>query len=541
MRHKVLHYTFLLVLACFVSCRNSVLSDVEDYIQDRPDSAIIVLRQMPESSLRRKEDKAKHALLTSMAMDKNYIDEKSDSAIVGAVNWYETRGNSRNLMLSYYYAGRIQFNASKYSGSAIYAQKALDLARETGDGYYEGLSCWLLGDIYYSNHNYLKANKYYSDSEEAFALAGKCRYSLFSKYEQAKMLIAMKDYQGCDSLLLAVTNIIDNEEDPVLEAIGYSLKLRSFALQGKDSDAINLFRKWSSLPVKADKFAVYGDMIMPFFRSGDKTSAERCLELAYENAVGEQKHLTSSFSALLMYANGDYKHAVDSMSKAFDYQNSVAYSQFANSIDDALSEYYKSESRLYEHLLHNRIVLLSIIAGILILAVVLYYFIRKRSYQERLEAAKQDIAYITQMNRDSLKSFNKFLQIRQNLIDDVIAGYGNEKSSRRAGLAYDVIDDKIENLKADGDGFKKLVKDLNDCFENIVKKLREHFPDISREEYHILVYYFSGFSQETVSLLTGVPVQKLYNLKRNWVGKFDQLPSPDRELFLARMNTSKFR
>lgn len=540
MNHRFPSYILTIILACLLSCRNTALDDIETYIQDRPDSALAVLRQIPQSSINGRGAKAKHALLSSIALDKNYIDVSSDSSIVKAVNWYERTGDNYRLMLSYYYAGKIQYNASNYTGAVVYAQKALDLARKNQDSHYDGFACWLLGDIYYSNHNYVKAQKFYSLADNAFTLSGKQRHSVFSKFEQAKMLIAMKDYRRCDSLLNSVSGIIDKTDD-ALKSVCYSLQLRSSALQGKDKDAIAIFNKWNSLTVLADKFTVYGEMAMPFFRCGDKAMAQKCIDLAYNSASPEQLHLAPSFSALLLYADGEYKQAMDSMSKAFDYQNSVANTQFANSIDEAFSEYYKSEVRLKDKLLRNRIALLSVIAGILLLSVLLYYLFKKKSYQEKLNAAKEDIAYITQMNSDSLKNFNKFLQIRQGMLDDVISGYGTEKQSKKAGAAYDVIDDKIENLKAGGDGFKKLVKDLNECFGDIAHKLRDYYPDMPRQDYRILIYYFSGFSQETVSILTGIPVQKLYNYKRSWAERFNQLPSPDKELFLGRMNPAKNR
>lgn len=538
MSQRIATYLCPVILACLFSCRNAVLDDVETYIQERPDSALAVLRQIPQSSINGKGEKARYALLSSIALDKNYIDVRSDTAIAKAVNWYERTGDNHRLMLSYYYAGRIQCNASNYTGAVIYAQKALDLAHKNHDSYYEGFTYWLLGDIYYSNHNYPKAHKYYASADNAFTLSGKERHSLFSKFEQAKMLIVMKDYSKCDSLLNSVSGIIDTVDDG-LKSVCYSLQLRSYALQGKDEEAIRLFEKWNSLPVHADKFTVYGEITMPFFRSGERELAQKALDLAYSSASAQQMHLAPSFSALLMYAEGEYKQAMDSMSKSFDYQNSVANAQFANSIDEAFSEYYKSEARLKDQLLRNRIALLSVIAGILLLSVLLYYLFKKKSYQEKLDAAKEDIAYITQMNSDSLKNFNRFLQIRQGMLDDVISGYSTEKQSNKTGIAYDVIDDKIENLKAGGDGFKKLVKDLNECFGDIAHKLRENYPDISRQDYRILIYYFSGFSQETVSILTGIPVQKLYNFKRTWVEKFNQLPSPEKELFLGRMNPAK--
>ena len=49
------------------------LMQVESFIEERPDSALTVLQGMDKEALSRKEEKAKHALLLSMALDKNVI------------------------------------------------------------------------------------------------------------------------------------------------------------------------------------------------------------------------------------------------------------------------------------------------------------------------------------------------------------------------------------------------------------------------------------------------------------------------------------
>ena len=54
---------------------------VESFIEERPDSALAVLEQINKEELSSKEEKAKHALLLSIALDKNYIDLTTDSII----------------------------------------------------------------------------------------------------------------------------------------------------------------------------------------------------------------------------------------------------------------------------------------------------------------------------------------------------------------------------------------------------------------------------------------------------------------------------
>lgn len=539
MPKRTLIFLFILLSLCFSCLRNSALDSVESYIQERPDSALAVLRNLPSSAIKNKRNKARYALLYSIALDKNYIDISSDSTISEAVVWFEKTRDRHRLMQSYYYAGKVEYNAGNYAKAISYGQRALDLAEQTSEKFYSGLICWLIGDIYFSNHNYFKAKSFYDKADISFLEAGKGRYSLFSKCESAKMDIAMGEYHNCDSLLCVIHKQFDST-DVALASTYYSLIIRSSSLQGKDNDAISAFYCWNSLPLKTDPLTVYGQISTSFARAGDDKSAGETIKMAYASASDDQLPVVSSYMAGLLYINKQYKQAIDSLTKGYNYQNDIAVIQFANSIDEALSEYYKSETRIKEQRMNGIIVLIIIIAIILVLSVLVYNYFRKKEYQAKLNAAKADIAFTSQMNKESLQNFSKYLQIRQNVLDDVIAGYNTEKHSKEPGIVYDIVDDKIESLKAGGDGFKKLVKDLNLCFHGIVRRLKEDFPDLSKQDYHILVYYFSGFSQETVSTLTRIPVEKLYNLKRSWIQRFNQISSPDRELFLGRMNTSKY-
>ncbi|MBR6305540.1 MAG: hypothetical protein IKR38_02015 [Bacteroidales bacterium] len=531
---------FLTILLACLSCQSSYLDKIESDILEHPDSSLWALEQITPSSLKWNGEKARYALLYSMALDKNYIDVSSDSTIIKAVRWYEKTRDKHRLMLAYYYAGRVEYNSSNYTGSITYANDALELAEQTGDEYQKGLICWLIGDTYFANHNYLKARHYYLSAKESFDGSGKERYALFSMCEAAKMAIALGEYSKCDSLLGAIRIRLDINDDALLSTY-YSIKIRSCSLQEENVEAISSFYEWEHLLVKSDPLTVYGQMALSFAQTGDKVMAEYCLRKAALSASKDQMPQVSSYTAGVLYEAGLYKQAIDSLQKGYDYQNKVAYIQFANSIDDALSEYYKVQSRMKEQKMKERLTLVSVVAALFILGTFAYHNFKRKEYSRKLNSAKADIIFISQMNKDSLKNFAKFIQIRQGMLDDVIAGYSEEKSSGKSGMVYDIIDDKIESLKAGGEGFKKLVKDLNACFDNIVKKLRAHFPNISRQDYRILVYYFSGFSQETVSTLTGIQVEKLYNLKRSWVKRFYSLPSPDRDLLLGRMNTGKYR
>ena len=111
---KSLAYILSFIL-CLASCtRHSQewekLQDVETYIVTNADSALVTLQNIQPEKLANKEEKAKHALLLSMAMDKNYIDRTDFEVLQPAIDYYQDHGTANDKLRTYYYQGRIYQN-----------------------------------------------------------------------------------------------------------------------------------------------------------------------------------------------------------------------------------------------------------------------------------------------------------------------------------------------------------------------------------------------------------------------------------------------
>ena len=110
------HYISIIILAIFLFSCNShskhweAISQVESHIEERPDSALVVLEQIVPSELSSKEEKAKHALLYSMALDKNFVDKTDFEVLQPAIDYYEDNGSATDKLRTYYYQGRIYQN-----------------------------------------------------------------------------------------------------------------------------------------------------------------------------------------------------------------------------------------------------------------------------------------------------------------------------------------------------------------------------------------------------------------------------------------------
>ena len=102
-------YSILIFLLMLCACNKeasevgSLLNGIEAYIEEHPEEALKVLESVNREELTTRKLKAKHALLYSMALDKNYIDVTNDSIIAPAVYYYKYHGTAEEKLLTSYY------------------------------------------------------------------------------------------------------------------------------------------------------------------------------------------------------------------------------------------------------------------------------------------------------------------------------------------------------------------------------------------------------------------------------------------------------
>ena len=194
------HYLSVIILAiCLISCNShskhwDTLSQVESYIEERPDSALVVLEQINTSELSCKEEKAKHALLYSMALDKNFVDKTDFEVLQPAIDYYEDNGSATDKLRTYYYQGRIFQN----KGNDALAMESFVNAIEEGEN---------SNDILTTARTYFAQSKiYYSLYEwDSFIESNKSAANLF---QEAGVL---NSYANC---LIRIINGYTLKEDP---------------------------------------------------------------------------------------------------------------------------------------------------------------------------------------------------------------------------------------------------------------------------------------------------------------------------------------
>ncbi len=108
---KPLHSIFVIILlslAChIVSCSNSKLQETfnhaESLMESDPASALKLLSDIDKASLSGKAEKARYALLMSMALDKNFIDTTNFDVLQPAIDYYTNHGTVDEKLRTYYF------------------------------------------------------------------------------------------------------------------------------------------------------------------------------------------------------------------------------------------------------------------------------------------------------------------------------------------------------------------------------------------------------------------------------------------------------
>ncbi len=128
--------TMLLVTASCTRNREMMeqLESVASYVEDAPARALSALDSLHHAGISGRETNARYALLYSIALDKNWIEDTDDSLVNIAVEWYSRHGNADDKLKAYYYQGRIYQNAGdnesameSFVKAEQYADKAEDI------------------------------------------------------------------------------------------------------------------------------------------------------------------------------------------------------------------------------------------------------------------------------------------------------------------------------------------------------------------------------------------------------------------------------
>ena len=147
-------YIIVIISAlCLASCSHhskhwETLTQIETFVEENPDSALSVLQGIEVDDLSGSEEKAKHALLLLMALDKNDVAETDFEILHPAIDYYKNNGTPTEQMLTLFYQGQIHRINSQYAQALACFGEAIKIDENSKDIQTKARIYDAQGDVY---------------------------------------------------------------------------------------------------------------------------------------------------------------------------------------------------------------------------------------------------------------------------------------------------------------------------------------------------------------------------------------------------------
>lgn len=556
------------VFVLFISCDNrqtkSLLQDVETYIQERPDSALRVLRKVDSLTLNTKALRARYSVLFAMALDKNYIDTTALSILEPTVAYYEKFGSPKDKMLSYYYLGRIYSNRKDYPNAVIFYSQALRESSEY-DYYHRGLIYAASADAYNASFNDEEELRNTILAYECFEKIGDkdLDLSLYKvaqayhnneRFDVADSLYSLV-YSGKDSTsrlaLYAMEDLVSNDLYQEKQDVERDLELLEYVAEHRGNLSLESYYEYAYLLLLA----------------GKESEAENILsQLSNREANGK----TMEIRYRIAECKGQNEEALALLKSMLSHQNDVVKKKLAQSVFKAQSDYYRLTAEVSEQksTIANQRSVIILIAGLMMAGLLYIVFmkrktalirekdrlaqaveeseklletVRNRAKQEKEERDKDifDLKSRNERERDKIKELrDMYVSLYQKRFYEIGKYYDAASSHRLESIKekayHDVISSTqalFEEIASGSEGQKKFEARINADLDDIVSKIRSDFPKLKDDDIRFICYLIVGFDTSTISFLMDITKENVRVKKHRLREKLNGYSGPNETLY----------
>jgi tetratricopeptide (TPR) repeat protein len=446
----------------------NTLAGIDSYIEDRPDSALAVLVKIDTVKTTTKE-KAKYALLLSMALDKNYIDTTTFDILQPAIVYYRKHGSEYDKMRTLYYEGRIYANKHDYASATSCFLKALDCGSESDHAQMRARISVACGIAYDCMYQLERGTEMYEKSVSYFKGLGKDKEEITSYFRIIRNSIVVKDSATCDKYIGLCENMLGRVGHAErYRFYGYRIDYVGSLLKSRDKLLTLIEEYQETVP---DSLRDYLDVAIAYYNVEDYPKALDAL-IEYEKTCPDATTRHDAISALINWKMGQYEEAYTSLMRYVDTNDSienVASRQEALIMENAhnieLAKIKSVENR-------NKVIYgITALCTIFILAYfIARYRLRLRNVKNRLLQEEIESSHLQYMQLK--KDCDELENIcNRNLQDDSVRAALNERITLLNNVLLSYIQSDCEFDRKIDNEIKKLVADKDD----FIRKTRLSF------------------------------------------------------------------
>ncbi len=553
---------FIGILLCVLmlsSCANKkvdqALSQADELMWAKPDSALAVLESVDTTSMRTRTQKARYSLLYSMALDRNYADTTDTRIIMPAVRYYERHGSQEDRLKALFYFGRMQANAGEYDKAVVTLSRALEHSDEVCDLRMLGFAYSEIAYSYSQTKNFSESRQYYRKAESCFNQVGEHRYSCMMVLDRANDCVSSLAWSEADSLLKSIVTDESFPSDLKADAMatyGRMLTICPFSDYGK---AVSLFERSRTLfgdnhPRNVNDECVYAYALAKVGRMKESKEIFTKLDVQGFGSIPAYKYCLSQVMRLEGDNSGAYTLLLESLrgydAKAMQIQSQSSALAQRNYYRQLSSE--RERSMLIQRLWTAIVVFISI-TMIVIISILLYkrYLKAERERMKLVllnEASENMLAESNKSNEKMLKNMSviqtdylKLYKSQCRWMSEFVEIFCDSKKKDLKILqskVYGRICRIVSGINSDDNiGQIEFESELNKTYNNVMKKFRQDYTDLCETDIRLFSCVVAQFDAVLILKIFNLPSKDaVYMRKARLKEKVRQSDSTNKERFL---------
>lgn len=540
---KPFFFLLPLIMLCIPNKSVQFLKQAERLLDTRPDSSIALINSIAPHSLVSNKLKAKKALLLSAALDKNYIDVKSDSLITIAKNYYSRHGNERDQMLMWYYDGIVRKNNNEFTQAVTSFEKAATKAHELKDTHYSGLIYRNIATCFSLSNNNLSAVDYMKQAVECFS--HNQNDSLYLQYAKCSLAITYfnnKDYDEASEVLRGLSNINNLKLRYIVTSLEARIAIR---VNGRYEQGTMLYH---NIPSSSLSYHDNTALALAYEYLNKKDSSDIWINHAYSMAKDEADSATIDYTvSKILLHRGHLDTAFKLMDHSTHIQDSLTRALLNESVSSAQRDYFREESlkqkdRLIET--RRRGVLLGLI-GILLSSLGISLLVleskkKDHALKELMAIQAMNGQSIIQLSKDNAELMSTHYSERIRHLDTIAKEYYLSDDKTKKNIVFNHFKRYVGDIDKDESFYLTLEKDLNRYCYGVMEKIRTEVPEINGRRLKLIALFFAGLSYETIAVITHAQSISSLKMQRSRFRKtISESEASDKELLLQMLEMKK--
>ena len=233
------------------------MDKAENLMDAKPDSALVVLENIPASSVKGKEAAARYALLKSIALDKNYIDTTNFDVLQTAIDYYIKNGKPDEKLRTYYYQGRIYQNQGDDDSAMQSFMNACDLRKQVTDSLLLSHTLVAQGTLYLKQYKINDFVHYNMEAAKLYKTIGKDILAIKSYTNALDGYVMQNNKPAADSLMSICVPMV--KKNPEGEAFLFP-SLLSYTVNFCSSDEIKeVLTEYQNMELTTDETMIFAE------------------------------------------------------------------------------------------------------------------------------------------------------------------------------------------------------------------------------------------------------------------------------------------